>query len=133
MRSRVGRSGVEHATVVAAADDLHLEQYRVLRPAAGQGSLRFTTETGSHYAVDLEGGTWSRVPTLRSGVLRSEEGPLLALLVDAIGRPAILVGPPIVAGGDARYIITTPLVELDETSAATGVTGRPIVKADECA
>ncbi len=111
------RRGFDEAPRESGSNGLVPDGYQVLRPGTDRGTVRFTTETGSRYTVDLAAGTWSRIPTFASGALRTEGGPLAALVLGGIGRSAILVGPPLVPRSDARYVLTTPLVELDAMSA----------------
>jgi hypothetical protein len=72
----------------------------------------FRTATGSAYEVDLRQMTWRRVPTLRSGVLRSEGGSLWLVRQLEVGEPAILLCPPFRPGGPLRAIITSPVVAI---------------------
>ena len=84
--------------------------YRVIR----SGRIRFVTETGSRYLVEFDRGWWSRVPTLASGPLRSEEGPILALHFGGLNRRALLDCPPFVPGSPGRFIWTSWVVAWDE-------------------
>jgi len=76
--------------------------------------LRFRTETGSVYELsrDAEGMRWRRASaTLSSGVLRSEEGRLLAWPAVAVGHRCGLWSEP-VAPPWARLVLTSAVVEI---------------------
>lgn len=84
--------------------------------------IRFRTETGSVYEIVREGPTmtWRRLSTtLASGVLRSEEGRLLAWTAVTIGERVELLSEPIVPqpdkhGRNARLVRTSRAVAIDE-------------------
>jgi len=73
----------------------------------------FRTATGSTYEIDCRDMSWRRLPTLRSGILRSESGPLVALRQLELGLPAVLLCPPFLPGGPPRAIVTAPVVQID--------------------
>lgn len=74
--------------------------------------------TGSVYEIerDADGMRWRRLEaTWRSGVLRQADGwPLLTWPDIDLGRPALLIGPPLVAPTGVRMVETTPIVEIIE-------------------
>ena len=103
---------------------------RTTGDGAGQVPERITTlrtATGSTYEIDCAALTWRRVPTLRSGILRSESGPLVAVRPVEIGSPALLVCPPFRPGGPTRAIVTSPVVAIDGCAA-----GRCVTRPREC-
>ncbi len=76
-------------------------------------SIRFRTVSGSTYELDEREGTWCRVPTLGSGNLRSETGRGRIARALVIGEPAVIFGPRIVPGADARIIATSVVVSVE--------------------
>lgn len=87
--------------------------------------MTLRTATGSTYEIDCTALTWRRVPTLGSGVLRSESGPLVAVRPVEIGSPALLVCPPFRPGGPTRAIVTSPVVAIDGCAASRCVAQPP--------
>lgn len=82
--------------------------------APAMARLRFRTETGSVCELrrDALGMRWRRVSaTLASGVLRSEEGRLLAWPVVEVGRRCALWSEPIVPPWP-RLVLTSEVVGL---------------------
>lgn len=77
-------------------------------------SCYITTASGSIYR--LTPTAWQRLAHHPSSdALRSEEGTLLGLGEElAVGRPAILLGPPVAAGTSMRIIATTPVVVISD-------------------
>lgn len=78
---------------------------------------RFRTLSGSIYEIERDevgGMRWRRLEaTLRSGRLRQADGwPLLVWPDIALGRPALLIGPPLVAPVGVRVVETSPVVEV---------------------
>lgn len=73
----------------------------------------FRTATGSTYEIDCSELTWRRVPTFRSGVLRSELGRLVAVRPLEVGLPGFLLCPPFQSAGPPRAIITTLVVAIE--------------------
>ena len=77
--------------------------------------VRWRTETGSVYEIERDGAgmRWRRVEaTLGSGVLRNDDWPLLEWPEIEVGWSAVLVGPPLIAGADARIVRTSRVVEV---------------------
>lgn len=79
------------------------------------------TETGSLYLIDGEnvtkgGGqvlTWERLEeTEKSGPLRTDGGEMLDYPYIKLGKPMILLCPPIIDSALGRIIMTTPVVEV---------------------
>ncbi len=75
------------------------------------------TATGSTYEIDCTTLTWRRWPTLGSGILRSESGPLVAVRPVEVGSPAVLWCPPLRPGGPIRAIVTSLVVAIDGCAA----------------
>jgi hypothetical protein len=73
--------------------------------------LRFQTETGSVYEIvaDATGMRWHRTPGLGSGVLRSEEGVLVAWPDVRLGSGCVLLCEPY-APPFPRLVVTSIVV-----------------------
>jgi hypothetical protein len=78
-----------------------------------QARVRFRTETGSTYVIDPDALTWSRTPTLASGIIRTEGGQVTSVQIPGVGQRAVIVGPPVRPGSDLRVIITSPVVAIE--------------------
>jgi hypothetical protein len=76
-------------------------------------NLRITTTSGSIYELDTVARTWRRTPSLGSGTLRSEGGPLIALHIAGVGSPAIIWGPPMTDDSEVRLITTSAVVAIE--------------------
>jgi hypothetical protein len=76
--------------------------------------MKFKTETGSEYELDLDAMTWKRLSrTTASGNLRTSEGALLEKPVVEIGAPVALLGAPIREGAVARLVLTSNVVGIE--------------------
>lgn len=71
------------------------------------------TLSGSIYQLDREKMRWVRVVSdSLSGSLRTNDGELLVWPEIAIGKPLVLLGPPVIDEADARAIVTSLITEI---------------------
>jgi hypothetical protein len=78
-----------------------------------QPRVRLRTETGSTYMIDMHALTWSRTPSLASGILRTGSGQVDSVQIPGIREPAVIVGPPVNPDPDFRVIITSSVVAIE--------------------
>lgn len=106
---RQRRSGKKHCR--SASDTL---------PAEVGARIRFRTETGSLYEVTYDAGrmTWRRVPSLASGVLRSESGVLLVWPEIVLGQRCQLWSEPLVPSFP-RLVLTSIVVAVLDVEAGS--------------
>lgn len=83
--------------------------------------ITFTTKSGSIYViekVDDETMTWKRMQAGEGSVyVRTESGTLLQWPVVTVGSSCELIGPPLNPLADIRYMLTTPVVSIQEETA----------------
>ena len=75
--------------------------------------LRITTETGSTYLLDSTTMRWERIPTERSGKIRTESGEIRSWPVVEIGAPLVVMTNPVEEGVEGRYIRTSPVTTIE--------------------
>ena len=78
-----------------------------------------TTKSGSVYHIGLASKTWTRISTTdKSGNLRTGSGHYEMIGPLEIGLPIRMLCPPLNPETVGRWIITSPVIKLEENSAA---------------
>lgn len=78
--------------------------------------LRVTTSNGSVYTLDTLGMRWKQVESTQlSGILRTPDGDYEDVVL-VVGKPMVLIGPPLDPTKDKRMIETSPVVKVEGLS-----------------
>jgi len=71
------------------------------------------TETGSVYLLNRSRMSWRRASSSKYPI-RTDNGSLLEWPSIEVGKPLILIGPPLTEGADVRVISTSLITEIKE-------------------
>jgi len=75
---------------------------------------RVTTRSGSVYKIDETAHRWSRITTTdESGGLRTEDGDFGEVNEVEVGKPMMIMCPPIVEHANCRVIYTSPVIKVE--------------------